>query len=199
MKKTIAILAALSLAAFAGQMAIDLTPVAGSDYDWLQYDDGTAAWLTWGGMYRGVWFNIEDFFPGATSYYMDASQFWFYHHSSYPWDTSDVYLEIWNGDAMGPTNQLDQTMVTAVHYTPIYAEYSTTLTTEGNFWALANTELSAGGWPSILGDGTAGVHSFFSDDFIVWEPWGEMGDYFIRVVYYWALDNSTWGSLKATF
>ena len=200
MKKAIAILAVLSLAAFAGQIVIDL-PVAENDADWLEYDDGTAAWLTWGGMYRGAWFNVEDFVPGATGASIEQSQFWFYHHSSYPWDTSDVYLEIWNGDAMGPTAQLDQTMVTALHYTPVGATYATPLIAEANFWALANTEMSAGGWPAVLGDGTAGVHSFFSDDFIVWEPWGDMGDYFISVYAdpIMALGNSTWGSVKATF
>ena len=200
MKKAMAVLAVLSLTAFAGQIVIDL-PVAENDAEWLVYDDGTAAWLTWGGMYRGNWFNTEDFVPGCSACYVEKSEFWFYHHSSYPWDTSDVYLEIWNGDALGPTLQLDQTMVTALHYTPVYVSYTTVLLSESNFWAIANTEMSAGGWPSILGDGTAGVHSFFSDDFIVWEPWGDMGDYFVRVYGspFGALDNSTWGLLKATF
>ena len=202
MKKAIAILAVLSLAALAGQVAVNLDPIQGSDADWLVYDDGTANWLTWGGMFRGVWFNIEDFVPGETSAGINESEFWFYHHADHPWDTSDVYLEIWNGDAMAPTAQLDQTMITAIHYAPVFATYATPLIAEGNFWALANTEMSAGGWPALLGDGTPGVHSFFSDDFIIWEPWGDMGDYFVRVnadIPALALDNTTWGSLKATF
>ncbi|RKZ03331.1 hypothetical protein DRQ21_06060 [Candidatus Fermentibacteria bacterium] len=202
MKKAIAILAVLSLAAFAGQVAVNLDPIPQKDADWLVYDDGTPAWLTWGGMYRGVWFDVQDFVPGATGASIEQSEFWFYHHSSYPWDTSDVYLEIWNGDNTAPVTQLDQTMVTAIHYAPVYATYSTPLAGEQNFWALANTEMSSGGWPAILGDGTAGTHSFFSDDFIIWEPWGDMGDYFVSVYATpttGALDNSTWGSLKAAF
>ncbi|MCK5786924.1 MAG: hypothetical protein KAH54_10265, partial [Candidatus Sabulitectum sp.] len=152
-------------------------------------------------MYRGVWFNIEDFVPGMSSCAVEQSEFWFYHHASYPWDTSDVYLEIWNGDSMAPTTQLDQTMVTAIHYAPTFACYSPIVEAEANFWGLVNTEMSAGGWPATLGDGTPGVHSFFSDDFIVWEPWGDMGDYFVRVFGWppWFLGNTTWGSLKATF
>jgi len=200
MKKAIAILAVLSLAAFAGQVAVNLGPTPQKDADWLVYDDGTAHWLTWGGMYRGVWFDVQDFVPGTTGAAIEQSEFWFYHHSSYPWDTSDVYLEIWNGDNTAPVTQLDQTMVTAVHYAPVTASYATPLAGEQNFWALANTEMSSGGWPATLGDNTAGTHSFFSDDFIIWEPWGDLGDYLVRVYATpGALDNSTWGSLKAAF
>jgi len=204
MKNVIAILAVLSLVAFAGQITLDLGPVQGTDADWLQYDDGSINWLTWGGVYRGVWFDATDFVPTATNCDIVQSEFWFYHHSSYPWDTSDVYLEVWDGAVSAPTLQLDQTMVTALHYAPVYATYATALVTANNeFWAFANTEPSAGGWPSIMGDGTPGTHSFFSDDFIIWEPWGEMGDYFVRVEATVnsgaALDNTTWGSLKATF
>ena len=91
-------------------------------------------------------------------------------------------------------------MVTAVHYAPVYAVSPTPFYSEQEFWALANTEMSAGGWPSLLSDGTPGTHSFFSDDFIIWEPWGDMGDYFVRVeADLTALDNSTWASLKAAF
>ncbi len=204
MKNVIAILAVLSLVAFAGQVAIDLAPVQGTDADWLEYDDGTANWLTWGGMYRGTWFDATDFIPTAFNCDIHQSEFWFYHHASYPWDTSDVYLEIWDGAVSAPVTQLDQTMVTAIHYAPVYATYATPLATaNAEFWAFANTEMSAGGWPCNLGDGTPGTHSFFSDDFIIWEPWGDMGDYFIAVEAdineAGALDNTTWGSLKATF
>ncbi len=200
MKNVIAILAVLSLAAFAGQVAVNLDPIQRTDADWLVYDDGTAQWLTWGGMYRGVWFNTEDFVPGETSAAVEELEFWFYHHSSYPWDTSDTYIELWNGDAMAPVTQLDQTMITAIHYAPQIISYATPIVAEGNFWGFQNTEMSAGGWPAILGDVANSGHSFFSDDFIIWEPW--TGDYFISAlatIPAAALDNTTWGSLKATF
>ncbi|MCD6588357.1 MAG: hypothetical protein J7K88_07385 [Candidatus Fermentibacteraceae bacterium] len=203
MKKAIAILAVLSLSAFAGQIAIIADPIPQKDADWLQYDDGTPAWLTWGGMYRGVWFDVQDFVPGEIGAVIVQSEFWFYHHADYPWDTSDVYLEIWNGGNTGPVTRMDQTMVTAIHYAPVFVAYSIPFYSEQEFWALANTEMSAGGWPSVLGDGTPGTHSFYSDDFIIWEPWGDMGDYFVRVKAtippYQALDSATWASLKAAF
>jgi len=205
MKKAIAILAVLSLVSFAGQIAVDLGTIE-RDADWLVYDDGSPNWLTWGGTYRGVWFNTQDFNPGWGGGDVDQAELWFYHHSSYPWDTSDVYVELWNGDAMGPTAQLDQTMKTAIHYAPIYVTYSPVVAVEQNFWILANTEMSAGGWPAVLGDGAQGTifHSFFSDDFIVWEPWdiGGACNYFISASFTadpGAFDNTTWGALKTTF
>ena len=198
MKMFVVILVVLSQVVFAGQISVDLDPVQRTDGDWFRYDSGTAKWLTWGGMYRGVWFNTEDFVPGMGGWEIAQSEFWFYHHASYPWDTSDVYIEIWNGDSMAPVTQLDQTTVTAVHYAPVYAIYPAFILIEANFWAIANTEMSAGGWPASLGDEFPEGHSFYSDDNIIWEPW--IGDYFVAVepcIY--ALTGTTWGSLKVAF
>jgi len=72
---------------------------------------------------------------------------------------------------------------------------------------LENTSLSSGGWPCILGDNTPNStsHSFFSDDFIIWEPWIVQGpnsnDYFIRVEGYppWTLQSESWGAIKGQF
>ncbi len=198
MKLLVAVLAVLSLSAFAGQTSVDLDPVQRTEGDWFRYDDGTPHWFTWEGKYRGVWFNTEDFIPGMGGFTVTRSEFWFYHHSSYPWDTSDVYIEIWNGDAMAPVTQLDQTTVTAAHYAPVYVVYPTPIETEANFWALTNTEMSAGGWPTSISDEFPFGHSFHSDDNIIWEPW--TGDYFIAVIYdLGALSGTTWGSLKAAF
>ena len=167
--------------AFAGNIVLDVGTVSGTDAEWLQYDDAT------------------DFLPTAYNCDIHQSEFWFYHHSSYPWDTSDVYVEVWDGAVSAPVTQLDQTMITAIHYAPVYANYPTPLNAGPEFWAFANTEMSAGGWPSILGDAEACDHSFFSDDFIIWEPW-ENGDYFVAVyVDMLQLDNTTWGSIKVTF
>ncbi len=79
---------------FAGQIAVDLDPIQQAGTDWLRYDDGTANWLTWGGMYRGVWFDLANFIPGWQTCYIEQSEFWFYHHASYPWGASDVYVEV---------------------------------------------------------------------------------------------------------
>jgi hypothetical protein len=204
MSRSIALLAVLSLVSFAGvgQMAVEPGHAA-SDGDWLQYDNGTYHWYTWGGTYRGTWFDIQDFIPSATSYIVSISELWFYHQSSHPWDTSDVYVELWNGDNMGPTALLDQTIMTAASLSPSYCIYSPSITTLQNFWCLANTELSAGGWPSILGDNSQATiaHSFFSDDFIVWEPWDLGGAcyYLIRVAWLDSIDRTTWAGLKTSF
>ncbi len=205
MRRVFIALAVFAFAVFAGNQWIEGIPVAGgsTDQDYLQYDDGTAFWLTWGGQWRGVWFNVVDFNPGGTGYSMDFSEYWFFHHTSYPWDVSDFYAEVWNGDYLTPTALLDQTMVTAIHFTPVYVNFSTPLVCQPDFWGLVNTEMSAGGFPALLGDNTppAVDHSYFSDDFYVWEPWG-MGDYFVRVdgeIVTNALDNDTWGAIKSIF
>ncbi len=184
----------------------DPTPIS-HDYEWLTYDDGTPNWVSWIGTYKGVWFNIQDFIPGSYSWEVGTAELWFYHHSEFPWDTSDVMVEIWNGDANGPTEQLGQQNATALHYAPIFIVFNPVLETGQNFWCITNTEASTGGWPSTLTDDSQGVnsHSFFSDDLIIWEPWKVQGwscNYFIRLndqPLGTGLSRTTWGSLKTTF
>ncbi len=201
MKQALAVLAILTMAAFASQIRVDLPGGSGSyDVDVLQYDDGSPHWLTWGGTYRGTWFNTDDFLPGSQGFLLQQMEYWFFEHSSYPWDTSEFYSEIWNGDDMGPLVLLAQGVVNAPHYAPCYHNLDPALAVEQNFWGLINTTMSAGGWPSVLGDNTVGEHSFFSDDMIVWEPWGELGDYFIRAKgEFNSLNSTTWGAVKALF
>jgi len=195
----------LPLAAFAGQVGIgsDIPAAAGgpTDTEVLQYDDGTPQWLTWGGMYRGTWFNPDDFLPDNDGFYLEMMEWWFYQSpNTDPWDTCDFYAQIWTGDQNGPLVLLDSQLMTAIHGMPVYTYYDPPLWIEDQFWAIASTELSAGGWPSVLADGTSSQHSFFSDDFMVWECW-DLGDYFIRAhgAYALTLDATTWGELKALF
>jgi hypothetical protein len=179
---------AISTPTPAGSIMLDHPIPIPSIDDLFQYDDGTANWLTWVGLYRGVWFNTQDFVPGAGGAGLGGLEFWFFHHSSYPWDISSFSAELWNGRSSGPADLLEQTSVTAVHYAPCYADYSPTVWCERNFWGLVNSHMSSGGWPALLGDNTPNPasHSFFSDDFIVWEPWiiggATANDYFIRAV-----------------
>lgn len=181
------------LAVLSGSARLDRPLYVGGTDDFLQYDDGTAWWITWTGLYRGVWFDIDDFYPsGFTS--LSYMELWFYHHASYPWDTGSFYAELYIGDETGPVMQLDQTSVTAVHYAPCYASYSSPVWVETNFWGLVNTEMSSGCWPSLLSDNTpnwtGNDHSFYSDDFMEWIPWvaGGIG-----------LEAETWGGVKALF
>ncbi|HOP26885.1 MAG TPA: hypothetical protein PK991_05980 [Candidatus Sabulitectum sp.] len=199
--RTIILLTAIAAASMAGNVEVHPGSIE-RDGDWLYYDNGSPEWLSWDGTYRGVWFNINDFVPGGGSGPVPQCEFWFYHHSSYPWDTSDVSLELWNGGVEGPQVLLAEDMVTALHYSPVYADFSPAVA-EPEFWALANTELSAGGWPSILGDGAQGTvyHSFFSDDFISWEPWDIDGacNYFVSAQMGESLAETTWAGIKAVF
>jgi hypothetical protein len=201
---TMCALQILLLPLLSGSLQLDRPlPIAGTD-DVFQYDDGTAQWLTWTGLYRGVWFNWNDFASGQPTQIFDL-EFWFFHHSSYPWDTSSFWGELWNGGPSGPAVQLDQTSVAATHYAPCYADY-VWIVPDVNFWGIVNTEMSSGGWPALLGDNTPQPvsHSLFSDDFIVWQPWIIQGptanDFLIRAcMSAGALQESTWGSIKTLF
>ena len=203
MNRALAPLLLLSLPLLAGNVRVDLPGGSGSTDDQLTYYNGTASWLTWAGVYRGTWFNTDDFLPGSTGFLMNHAEYWFYEHNLYPWDTDTFYSEVWNGDQTGPQVLLAQDVVTAFHYAPCYHEAY--VVTGQHFWCLVNTEMSSGGWPSILADGVyKGLpdHSYFSDDFIFWEPWSgdpDFGDFFIRAYQANALDATTWGSLKALF
>ncbi len=132
-----------------------------------------------------------------SAWFADDTEFWFYHHPSYPWDTSAFYAEIWNGGVSGPGTLLDQTQVTAVHYSDCYAAYSPPVECEAPFWVLENTAMSSGGWPSVLSDSSAPsvVHSFCDMG-----PW-EFGDFLIRTNGWpgGALESATWAGIKTLF
>ena len=113
----------------------------------LQYDDGSPYWLTWDGLYRGTWFDPSDFLPVSPGFYCCSTEYWFYHHSSYPWDTSLFLAELWSGTPAGPLTRADRSPVEASHYTAVYAYYPDTILMGQQFWAIVNTELSGGGWP----------------------------------------------------
>ena len=172
-----------------------------TDWEWLTYCNGTPGWMSFEGTYRGTWFDLEDFYPGVTDGLISEVELWFFHDDSYPWDTGDAYAELWNGNSSGPVNLLDRQIVTAVNMTPVYIYNDPPIEVQPNFWVLVNTEMSAGGWPSILSDNSEEPepHSFFSDDFVVWEPW--LGrNYFIAVLAeYDALSAISWGELKSIF
>ena len=177
--------------------------------DLLQYDDDIAIWLSWGGLYRGVYFELDDFFsPVPSGFVIDRVEFWFYHSPYYPWDTSNFYAELWSGSG-SPTSLEGSALLTATHMSPVQWTVTPPCTLGTDFWVILNSELSAGGWPSIVGVGTPNPenHSFFSDDFMVWEPWIITGstasDYFCRVygepVDITALDQMTWGLVKSSY
>jgi hypothetical protein len=198
------VLQILLLPLMAGNAPLDQpSPVGGSRGSWA-YDDGTASWLSWDGLYRGVWFNSDDF---GLIPMLSHLEFWFYHHSSYPWDTSSFYAELYNGESAGPATLLDQTSVTALHYALSDVHYIPDMIVEQNWWGVVNTQMSSGGWPSLIGDNTPNwtgySHSFFSDDFVIWEPWIIQGpianDYFIEGDWWDDLAPKTWGAIKTLF
>ena len=203
----LAVLIALSVSAgFCGEMVAPLRAPAADDI--LQYDDGTVWWVTWEGLYRGTWFHTADFYAEPCEFTLAAAEFWFYQQPGCSWDTDQFIAEIYNGAESGPGELLYDTTVTAYHMTGTIIEFPDSIHVQPDFWLLENTQLSAGGWPSIAADGTPNSksHSFFSDDFSVWEPWivgGDMAcDYLIRAhgaPVGLSLQSESWGGIKALF
>jgi hypothetical protein len=211
MKCMMFLLVLLAAGAIAGGGSIRLeAPVICETDAVLQYDDGTAYWLTWSGLYRGVWFDVTDFDPSGSGFAASYTEYWFYHSPAAPWDAASFYAELWNGGATGPVAQLNQISLIATHFAPVFANYSPVIETEANFWGLVNNSLSSGSWPTVFGDGSPNPtsHSFYSDDFIIWEPWiidkdATACDYFIRaggtIIGSGALEPGSWGSIKGLY
>ena len=206
--RIISLMLLLPLCMLADSFRLDSPLPTGSSDDAFQYDDGSAYWLTWDGLYRATWFDAEDFIPGAPWVELHVLEFWFYHHSSYPWDTSAFMAEVWEGGVSMPADSIDANSVTAIHYAPCYVDYGWPgpgIELDSQWWIIVNAEMSSGGWPSLLGDNTPGTsnHSFFSDDFSFWQPWILQGptanDLFIRCWGYLGLEPTTWGSIKTLF
>lgn len=167
--------------------------------DVITYDDGSAYWITWEGQYRGVYFLPDEFYYPHLGCLVEGAEFWFYHHTSYPWDTSQFYSELWEGDLLGPMTNLHSFEVTATHYSAVTDEFPPDIWGIWGFWIIENTELSAGGWPSLLGDNspnfTGEPRSFSSIDFIIWEPWLS-GEASVNME---SISKCSWGAIKTLF
>lgn len=165
-------------------------------YDELfQYDDGTPHWISNDGMYRGVWFDSEDFYGYPISTDIESIEFWFYHHSSVvPWEMDDFYAELWTGNFYYTDDLVDRTLVTAIHYSAVTVEYDPRLNAGTSFWAIVNTSFTSNGTPTTLADEfpnwTGFPHSYFSDDFQTWE---------IYIPGSTSLTSASWGWIKGLY
>jgi hypothetical protein len=203
-----AIVAMTSEAAALGSDGIDwvpIPPIPCAQDAALSYDDGIACWMGWMfSDYVGVWFHLEDF--GSTRFECGCSEYWFYHNATYPWDVSEFYAELWYDNGMapfGPDSMLDRTSSLAYHYAPSRTYYSPLFVIENaDFWVISNASMSSEGCPSHLEDGTTQSpdHSFYSYDYVVWEPISSyIGDVIYRADGELTLNPTTWGAIKATF
>lgn len=177
-----------------------------SESEWITYTVESPVCICWEGIFRGTWYNIDDFYPGSDGWQIEQIAIWFDHSVSYPWDVSQLYAEIWTGDQSGPVSQFSQELTTAIDGGPTIVSYPSSLVPGRDFWVIINTEFSSGGWPSNLGDTESPMtesHSFNSDDFVNWEPWlleGDVSNYTIYVdVFSLACEPLTWAALKTVF
>ncbi len=167
----------------------------------LQYDDGTATWFSFDGKYRGVAFDVGHFNPDASGFDLNTVEYWFYNSGIPLWDTDQFYAEVWEGGVGGPVGLLATQTVTALHFSPCYLQLSDPLTTGTGFWCLVNTELSANGSPSLLGDDvTDHDRSLFSSNMTSWTAW-TLGDYLVRAdgEFFFSLETGSWAAIKALF
>jgi hypothetical protein len=163
----------------------------------LQYDDGTAAWLSYDRQFSAVWYDLDDFQAGATGCLVQSTEYWFYHHvGSYHlyWDTSIFSAQVWSGGPDGPCEMIDCTSATAVNFAPVYVDYLPALQVPVDFWVITRHSLWNGSPTPVMDVGAApGPHSFWRNpDMTEWEPL--IGDLLYRVhgdpV---GLEASTWG------
>jgi hypothetical protein len=206
---SLAVFAAFAFASDSYHLEPAIPVDSGSDA-LLQYDDGSAAWIWSGIIYVGTWFDVTDFLPSATQFEVTSCEWWFYHHSSHPWDTDAITLELWKGDATTwPTTNFTSDSRTALHYAPTVVNYSPSVWTGTDFWMIANTSISSTiGLPSTLYDGTANFtgipHTYRSSDFSTWSTVNSGGidiNAFYRVtgIIPTALERGTWGAIKGIF
>lgn len=209
MKKVLIILVAATVFAFAGgSYRVEDTVSSGTD-DLLQYDDGISAWVWSGINYYGTWFDVTDFMPAAADFECSSTEWWFYEHVNNPWDTDQIVVALWTGDADVPVTKLAADTITALHNAPVTVTYPTAISTGANFWLIANTTVfSTEGLPSVIYDehdnwsGTA--HSFHSSDMTVWDPVEEGGyeiNAFFRAdgTFPASLETSSWAAIKGSY
>ncbi|MCK4806404.1 MAG: hypothetical protein KAT09_02095 [Candidatus Aegiribacteria sp.] len=212
MKKVLFVLVLAAAFAFAIESCPVEDPLPGTSGTdaVLQYDDGTAAWIWSGLLHIGPWFDVTDFDAAAVGFDCNYTEWWFYHHATYPWDTDLISGELWTGDAVTwPVTNLTADTFTALHYAPAYVLYSPAVSTGTDFWMIANTTIhSTLGRPSALYDGTTnftGVpHTFYSQDWVLWNTVNSGGidiDVFFRVegLISTALERSSWAAIKGLF
>ena len=208
------VLIALVLAAaftFAADSYLVEYPVAGrtGTDDILQYDDGTSCWIVSEALYYGTWFDMMDF-TSNPNYEFGFTEWWFYHHAALPWDTDQIVVDLWAGDAAGPATPLASDDVTAIHNAPVIVTYSPGISIVTDFWMIANTtEYSILGLPSVIYDQfnnfTGIAHSFYNQTGLVWEPVVRAGyeiDALFRVDLIptgSSLNSESWGAIKGLF
>ncbi len=159
----------------------------------LKYHGDEPDWHHEYGYVHGTWFHVQDFLPDATGFTVEWAELGLLFPTSM--HSATMTVEIWNGDSDGPSEFLasKEIVIPETLFT-----FDSPVETAGDFWCLLNV----GGGPVaayIVYDSTPQGHSFFSDDFLVWEEFTE-GEFFISVGGTdYSLETTTWGGIKGTY
>lgn len=184
-------------------VADPIDPGLGTD-DFLQYDDGTAEWLSFEGDYRGTWFHLDDFYAdeSISRFVLNYAEIWFFHVYALPWDTSDFIAEITDGPPQTPGDVFAHQNSTALHMSPTMVYPFAPCTTSTDF-TVTELVLSSSGAPSVASDVSPSTvdRSFSVETPGVIDIW--QFDFLIRVNGYPAppveLTRTSWASVKAIF
>lgn len=163
--------------------------------------------------YRGVWFDVHDFYPECNSFDVTSIERYFYNSPSSPWGSPTFHLYVY--DCVPPIppippispygeDAIIHVQGSAMNYpTPTVLNLNPALNVEAEFWVIIYTE-STGPTPVLENCQTNPAHSYWGDvdpvnpDIMDWEP---CNNFWIRVMgdYKFSLSSTTWGSIKALF
>ena len=156
----------------------------------LAYHGSAPQWLSSQGTYRGTWFHVQDFIPGATGFSVEWVEIWLMDLGPAVSGEGVPLLEIWNEDF---TVLLGVSEVTGSE-----VWFSPAVEAGEDFWCVLNTEMCTE-TIYLMTDGDPDGHSFFSDDGLIWEEYN-LGEFFISACNIsQELNSSSWGGLKALF
>lgn len=159
----------------------------------LKYHTDQLQWYFQSGIGQGTWFHVEDFMPGPAGFTVEWAELGLYYPTALL--NSTMTVQIWNGGSEGPSEFLASQEIQVPQTLFIF---DPPVDTAGDFWCILND----GGTPVgayIAYDYTPQGHSFFTDDFVVWEGFTE-GEFFISVgCSTFSLESCTWGGIKGSF
>ncbi len=150
----------------------------------LSYHGSSPEWIFNGGASRGTWFHLEDFIPGAEEFTVEWAEVVIYS------STAPVFVGIWSGGGSGPSELLAQGELAGSE-----VWFSFPVLTGPDFWCLVDSNEPV----NILADADPDGQSYYSDDFLVWEPF-DQGEFFISVGNDTeSLSQISWGKIKNCF
>jgi hypothetical protein len=167
----------------------------------LQYGD------YWGSGYssafeRGEWFDVTGFVPGATGFHVDQIDMLVFGTHDVPDSLKRVVIDVWSGDAAGPTEHLGGPYICQVDpgdWRMVTIDVGLEgLDVPADFWVIQQPYYFAEvGWPPLAQESSSfpPYHGFYCNP-----PWMVCENF--AIICHGdplALSQSAWGAIKAGF